>query len=269
MFSVTTHTSLRPSLKIAALAVLWGIVSMSWAADNAVGITISTGAHYTSGTYGSAVETEIIYLPVSAKLQYGRLSTGLTIAYLQVTGPGNVIPEIGDIGNGLSPVRTRFAGQGDTVGYVGYYVCADEKRKLWINALTQVKLATADEKHNLGTGKNDYSLQFDFYKEFDQAGMFATVGYTKYGDPPGRNFRATPYVSGGALYKVDYLSTVGASINWRRPIVEGVAPHRQVTVFLSRKLARSIELQTYVGLGLSDATPDVGMGLGLTYTLSP
>lgn len=65
---------------------------------SANGFSFSTAADFTSGRYGGATSTDIWYVPFTARYDKGRASFRITIPYLNMTGPSNVLgPGIGVI----------------------------------------------------------------------------------------------------------------------------------------------------------------------------
>jgi len=61
---------------------------------------------------------------------------------------------------------------------------SNEASGLIVDVGTKAKLVTADKSNDLlTTGKNDYSLLVDAQYPFGDTTLFATVGWTKKGDP--------------------------------------------------------------------------------------
>jgi hypothetical protein len=53
--------------------------------------TMGAGVDYSSGTYGGTIATNILYVPVYGKYETGRWLLKLTVPWLRITGPGNVV----------------------------------------------------------------------------------------------------------------------------------------------------------------------------------
>jgi len=71
------------------LALLGSAVLMpAQAADS---VQLSTGADYSSGDFGGTSNTEVLVVPISARLRIGDWSLRGTLPYLQITGPADVI----------------------------------------------------------------------------------------------------------------------------------------------------------------------------------
>jgi hypothetical protein len=78
-------------------------------------VSVTSGVHYSTGDYGQAVDTEILYIPVTAKVKYKRWTTKVTIPYLEITGPGAVLA--GDEGTttGVTQDKDTQSGMGDVI----------------------------------------------------------------------------------------------------------------------------------------------------------
>ncbi|MEQ9210153.1 MAG: hypothetical protein RLN96_09980, partial [Pseudomonadales bacterium] len=59
--------------------------------------TLGFGAYYARGDYGEPSDTEILYLPVSYQRSVGNWGFQLLVPYLEVTGLGNVLVNIGGV----------------------------------------------------------------------------------------------------------------------------------------------------------------------------
>jgi len=126
-----------------------------------------------------------------------------------------------------------------------------------------VKLGTADRQSGLGTGENDFSFGAEVYKTIDRMTVFAGIGYTIFGDPPGFPLDNGFYYSVGATWKLPPRDSIGFSLDGRQAIVPGADPQRELLGFWSRALESAWKLQAYFLIGLADASPDWGAGLSV------
>jgi hypothetical protein len=230
--------------------------------------TFSVGAEYSKGDYGAPQPTDTYYVPFAVKHETGRWILKLTVPYLEITGPGNVIGAGADrvvIGDGNAPRRTA-SGLGDIVGAVFYNALDDRKAPVGVDVGFKVKFGTANSDKGLGTGENDYAVQADLFKTMGNFTPFGTIGYRVYGDPPGVNFRNVPYGTVGGAYRFSRQTTAGAAYDFRSPVVTGGASVSELTAYVSQRLSESVKLQLYAIKGFSDASPDYGVGLNLSYS---
>lgn len=123
----------------------------------------------------------------------------------------------------------------------------------------KIKLATADKDKNLGTGENDFAVQLDLEKGM----FFGYVGYRVYGDPPGINLDNVAYGLVGLSRPLDSATRVGVSLYAQQAAAAGTDKQLELNLFLSYQLAKGYQLRPYAIFGLSDGSPDWGVGVTL------
>lgn len=249
------------------------MVAPLWAAAES-DLSVSLGAEYTTGNYGTGADTTIWYFPLS--FSYGSEVTtfSITVPYLIVEGPGNVTPAIGDTPRGMAPgmgamqvvrpgavapTRRRESGLGDVVLSASVRLVAEATAQPRIDLTGKIKLATADEDRNLGTGENDYAVQLDMEKGV----FFGYLGYRVYGDPPGINLDNVAYGLVGLSRPLDSATRAGVSLYAQQAAAVGTDNQLELSLFLNRKLGKGNQLRPYVVFGLSDGSPDWGVGVTL------
>jgi hypothetical protein len=252
--------------RISAAAALFAATHAAFAASDSL-TTWSVGAEYSSGDYGAAQKTDIFYVPFAVKYETGPWAYKLTVPYVEITGPGNVIGAGADriVVPGVNQPRRTASGLGDIVGAVFYNAVDDRKGPVGLDLGAKVKFGTADSNTGLGTGENDFAVQADFFKAMGKFTPFGTIGYRWYGDPPGVNFRNVPYASLGGAYRLSQDTTIGAVYDFRDSVFAGGPQVSELTGYLSQRLSREIKLQFYAVAGFSDASPDYALGLNLSY----
>lgn len=268
------------------LGVIWLIVGIALAvpayAEKYVGpsmrgdkdgdLSISLGAEYTTGDYGTGADTTIWYFPFSLWYETDTMALSITVPYLIVKSPGNVTPAVGDgMGWGgmgdmqvvrpgpVGPTRTE-SGLGDVVLSGSMRLVAEAPARPRVDLTGKIKLATADEGKNLGTGENDYAVQLDLEKE----NLFGYVGYRLYGDPPGINLDNVVYGLMGLSRSLDKGTQAGVSLYAQQAAAAGADDALELSLFLSRKLNKDSRLRPYMVFGLSNSSPDWGVGVTLT-----
>ncbi len=254
------------------------LAAISTAASGEDGLSLTAGFDYTTGKYGNAASTDILYVPVTAKYVSGDLTLKLTVPYISVTGPGGVIQGFGRVGGtpamgggggfgrpagGGATATTTHAGLGDIVASAGYTVYTGDA--LSLDAVGKVKLATADASQGLGTGANDYSAQLDgYYALSDRSTLLMTGGYKIVGAPSGL---ATHNVFFGMLgfdRKTSAITSVGLMYDFMQSPATGVPGQRIATLYATRKLSNQARIQYYVLKGFTDSSPDYGGGVMVT-----
>jgi hypothetical protein len=240
------------------------------AADGAA--SVSLGAEYSSGDYGTSSKTTIWYFPATFKYETDVNMISLTIPYLIVEGKGDVVVTAGGGMGGaktisrsstLTSMRTD-SGFGDVVLTGSHAIVSNVSAR--IDLTGKIKFGTADENDNLGTGENDYAVQLDLENQLNSHSVFGSVGYKILGDPPGTDFRNVFYGSDGFSNKLDAVRTAGIAYDAQQSALSGASGQSEVTLFLSQKLDKKTKVTGYVLKGLADGSPDWGLGVTLKLT---
>lgn len=228
--------------------------------------SFTTGFDYSSGDYGDETDTDISAIPLVAKYQSDRWTFKATIPYIQIKGPGDVIPSIGPVTQTPRRERTTESGWGDTTVSGTYSFYPTIAQGLVIDLTGKVKFDTSDEDRGLGTGENDYAVQMDVYKVFGKFTAIAGVGYRVYGNPEFATLDNVFYGSVGGAYKLSDKTSIGAIYDYRPKIVDTGSEVSEVLSFVSHKLNDQLKLQAYFVKGFSNGSPDYGGGAMLGYT---
>lgn len=225
------------------------------------------GLDYSSGKYGGSHRSETWYLPIIGKYEDHAMTYKVTLPYLRTTGPGGV-----SVGPDLTPLpgtrtsRRTESGLGDVVLSASWTALDGAGSGLLLDVVAKLKLPTGDEKRGLSTGEADYALQVDVARRFGPVTGFGTLGWKKFGDPPGSDFRNPIYTSLGMASRLNPDLTAGISYDWRQKILKHGAETSEATLFLSQRLSAATKIQLYLVNGFSDASPDWGGGLMLNQT---
>jgi hypothetical protein len=255
----------KNNLAMAAAALLSAASLPAGAAQDT--FTLTAGFDYSSGKYGDTEKTDILYIPFTGKYETGRWLLKLTVPYIRITGPGNVVRDIGVIRPaGATVPRTTESGLGDVVAAATYNVYAQTGHNpLLVDLTGKIKFGTADDTKGLGTGKNDYALQVDLYKTIDNFTPFATVGYKWLGSPAGTSLNNVAYGSLGGSYKLSPKNSAGLIFDFRQKASAAGAPQRELTAFVTHRIDKDWKAQGYVVKGFSDGSPDWGLGALASY----
>lgn len=260
-----TH-SLNRRLAVLPLAAFALAAVPGTAAAEAPRFSLGAGAEYTTGDYGGDESVDEFYLPVTATLDFERVSLRLTVPFLSVrapelttiTGPGGQ-PVIGE-----GPRKTE-SGLGDVLASVTVFdVLTAGGGDFALDLTGKIKFGTADEDKGLGTGEQDYSLQADLFRFFDKATLMGTAGYSFRGDPEGYDLDDTFFASVGASYLVTDRSRVGAFFDFRDASVPDTDNIQELSAWVSTRMGERGHAQFYVLTGFGDSSPDWGGGLSFS-----
>jgi hypothetical protein len=224
--------------------------------------TASVGVDYSQGDYGSDETTRTLALPVTVKHHTADWLFRATLPY--VWAEGTFSRDLGvDISNNplVATDKRTEAGPGDlTVGVFHHLV--NSQRGLAADVGVKVKFATADKsKELLTSGKNDYSLQADVFQPWRRFSLFATLGYTRKGDPEGVDYHDPFYGSLGSSMSLAGRDSLGIVWDFRQRVTPRGDPISELTLFYTHHLSATDKLQVYGLQGLADGSPDLGGGL--------
>ena len=255
-------------------AFLLALCLVASAAQAEDGLTLGIGADYSSGDYGTDTTTTIFSVPVTAKYTSGSWTWKASLPWMRVDGDPNVVPGLGSITNtnpdgrgrgGLLDPAQPESGTASGIGDLrlsGTY-SVDTGSALGMDLTANLKLATADEDKGLGTGANDYGVAIDLYRDFDGTLLFGGAGYTILGDSDYIDVDSVINANIGAAWKVG-SANVGAMYDYRQPTNEQSDDRSEVTGFMAFPTSASSKMQVYVVKGLTDGSPDWGVGASLS-----
>jgi hypothetical protein len=247
-------------------AVLITACPATWAADE---WKFGTGYNYSSGDYGDTVDTEITSIPFSLTYETGPWSVKVTVPYLRITGPGDVVPGVGRgrRGGTTAPTTTvqTNSGLGDVVVAGTYNVYNDVASGVAVDLGGKIKFGTADIDKNLGTGENDYGVQVDAYKTLGKWTVFSGLGFTALGSSPTVPLDNVFNINAGGTYKISSASSAGLSYDYRQKSSDTGHPQSELTAFFVHKFDQTWKAQTYLMKGFSDGSPDWGGGASIAY----
>lgn len=236
------------ALTLAALAVWGGVVA-------AGELTLTTGLEYTSGRYGDAEASTSWYFPLVARYETGPLMLRMTLPYLRNTGAVSRTPD----GVAIPGTGGTQEGFGDIVLAAGATLWSASDFS--VDGVAKVKLPTADRDKELGTGKTDWSMQLDGVRSLGPVSVLISLGWKKYGDPEGIDFRNPLFASLGLSWRLAEATTVGVYHDWRQRLRPRGSEVSETTAYVSVKLDPCWKVQLYGVKGFSEASPDYGAGL--------
>jgi hypothetical protein len=227
-------------------------------------LSVSVGAEYTSGDYGTSSTTKIWYVPVTFGYETDPNAIYLTVPYVSVEGTGNVVAS-GE-GRGLPHAPTSASsrtesGLGDVLLVASHKIAGTATSR--VDLTGKIKFGTADRDKNLGTGEDDYAVQLDAEKSYAADTVYGSGGYKILGDPPGTDYDNVFYGVVGYSHKLDSLRAAGLEFYAQEAALSGTDGPSELTLFLSSKPDRKTKVSGYLLKGFSDGSPDWGVGATL------
>ena len=269
---MTTH---KLSLLAALACVAPTTLSLAHAQDQT--INVGVGLDYSTGDYGSGTDTRILSMPVTGRYAVGPWAFEATLPYLRVSGPGDVVPGLGQVGSvkghqkgtpgaPSTSVRTTESGMGDLVTGATYSIPTGSPDGLNLDVNGKIKFGTADEDKGLGTGQNDYSIQFDASKAYTpQLSVYVGVGYAILGSSDATPLDNVFFGTVGVRYKIDDRLSAGLGLNLREAAASFTRQQADLRASVSYRLDTNLALQGYVLKGFADGSPNRGIGVHVVW----
>jgi hypothetical protein len=163
----------------------------------------------------------------------------------------------------VATTRSTAQGFGDIVAAAVFH--AVDTKSLLVDITGKVKFATASETKGLGSGKNDYALQVEADQTIGKAFVNGGIGHKWLGDPVGITLRNVWYGTIGGGFKPTADTTVSLSYDYGQAARVGGTAGQEISLFASQRLSKNVKLNGSVFKGLSDGSPDWGVGVGLGY----
>ncbi len=246
-----------------------------WAGE----LSASAGFDWSDGDYDEPEgDTEILYLPfaVSYRLDdlaitdypLDQIELRATVPFLEIDSPlafFAATPGIDRVDRGGSRSER---GLGDVLLAATYSWFPPEETWPAFELSGKVKLPTADETQNLGTGATDFFAQIDSWRSWGRVTGFATAGVRFPGDPPDGSLRNTGYASGGASVKVAPRVAAGAYYSWSAASSRARHDAHELIGFTSLRLSERWSLEPYAVWGIAGYVPDYAVGLSLRARVS-
>ena len=241
-------------------------------------ISMDVGSDYSSGDYGLATETEVRYSYLRTGYENGPWLMQLTVPYIELTAEDDVT--LGPSGpmSSLDPSSFMFfpppsssttserstrSGLGDVILSLGYGFSWPRSQRLFYELTAKAKLATADEDKGLGTGENDYSMQFDAMSRLGRFDFFAGVGYRLLGDTETVEFNNTVFANAGAAWRAVGTLSLGFVYDYAEAATAYTDEQRTVSPYVAWELSEDFDVSVSALKGFTDASPESGYGMQL------
>jgi hypothetical protein len=254
---------------LATTAVSFAQQQPSTASSESLGggtFSLTAGVDYTTGKYGGTSATDILYVPLTGKYQTDKWVFQLTVPYIIVTGPGDVVRGIGIIKSKKAGPNRTESGLGDVIAGVTRNLFDITSTGTLIDVTGKAKFGTADAAKGLGTGQNDYAAQLDVTQRLTSVlSVFGSVGYDFIGSPAGAQLNNVLYGEAGAVVKISDGTRVGAIFDASQAPSPVSGAQSTLTAYLSQQLSQSWKLQVYGVKGFSNGSPDYGGGAMATF----
>jgi hypothetical protein len=229
-----------------------------------------TGLFMQSGDYGTDTDTTVTYIPFAFGRLFSRGRLDLVLPIISVNST-NQVTVIGGKAHPVKPrpgtttttERTTESGLGDIM--LRGWLDVLEETDGWqpdLDLIAKIKMPTASESKGLGTGEFDETIGMELWKTVHGPwAVLFDLGYTWTGNPDGQELRNPWYFALGGGYAIRQNLSATATYGESRALVPGSDNPRDLTFGLSYLLKPTVQLNGNLMFGLSDSSPDIGIGL--------
>ena len=170
----------------------------------------------------------------------------VTVPYLQIDGPANVVGGIdgGVVVGDTTSQREKESGLGDIVASVMYSIDPLGDAAPFVDLTGKIKIPTADEDKNLGTGETDYSFQVDLSKIYGAWIPYVTLGYQFMGSSDTLELDDRPYASIGTDYRLNPQTSLGAAYDWKQAATDTSDDVSEGSLYVNQKDRKSTRLNS-------------------------
>jgi hypothetical protein len=228
---------------------------------------LSLGAEYMTGDYGGATTTRIWSFPLRLQYETRRSHWWVTLPYLIVDGPGDVVISGRNGPSGRRPTagttRRTERGMGDVSAGMSYRLRRESAYGPALDLGGAAYIGTADETKRLGTGENDYAVQLDVSKSFSSWTWSGTLGYLIAGSPADIVYKNVFYGRVEVFQEFEHR-TLGMALDAQGASVPGNDAPAKLIAYVSTAKDIQPKLTGYLMGGISSASPDWGGGMSLS-----
>lgn len=243
----------RRALLFARVTIFMQILTASVVHGFSPDITLISGVDYASGDYDQSAEFVIRSLPLTIKLDSKEWVARMQSSYLQIDSR----PEGGQ--------SNRAQGTGDTILFVAKKSWFKLKGIQFFQFGAGVKLPTASEEKQLGTGEKDWIVQLESFRQSGKWLPFGKLGYRWYGDSEDAPREDGAFGSIGLHYQLNARFSAGGLFDYRSANTVMVRGGKEFIPYLQYRLNNKWALGLYGVTGLSPASPNTGGGVQLIY----
>jgi hypothetical protein len=250
--------------------------------DSGASVAVSMGLEISRGDYGAGADATLVTLPVNIYFYpLERLDITLEVPLLSLSSrsdSGIVVTHTGGAGRGrnagnaskstaasTTSSTVNESGIGDVNMTAGWNLLQESESYPHVRPFVYVKAPTGDPDSGLGTGTFEAGPGLSFSKWFGRVQLFGEAAYIfqdSETDYPGRNY--VRYLGGFGVQVADrwVVSLLAKGSSARS---EGADPQSEGRLKVNFLQSRRISWDIYGLVGFTDASPDIGGGVTLSY----
>jgi hypothetical protein len=228
---------------------------------------LGTGISYTTGDYGFSDDEEIFYIPLIFNFYPSQRVRGTAVlpwvhqSSTKVISAGGTFYRI--TGKNIKEQGDSRSGLGDLLLLGEYDALVEAVNRPALVLGGKIKLPTASEDKGMGTGEVDAGITVELGKTIDRLYYYGRLGFTVIGEPSGTDFDNPFLYEGGIGYDVNPDFFLTFSLMGETSIDDDVDNLLELSAIGNYGLPSALNLNGYFSVGLSDGSPDFGIGIGL------
>jgi long-subunit fatty acid transport protein len=271
------------------------VCALSTTPDKPQTVSISLGAEFASGKYGTDTTTRSVYMPLIATWSPNdRFDIGIEVPFLyqsnsNVTtdlyrynqqsitaaatvakgGPGGTKGAFLQQGAGGVTAfgsSSDVAGLGDIILRLGVIALSEGTAFPQIRPSLFVKFPSANKSDGLGTGEFDAGVGFELTKWFGEVHLTGEGLYTYQGKADGFGLKNYFSYTGGIGYQLTENIEPMVMVNGATAPSDYSSELLELRARLIWSLTHKISLDLYGSKGLADSSPEYGGGIAVIYS---
>ncbi|MDP3740439.1 MAG: hypothetical protein Q8R02_23835 [Hyphomonadaceae bacterium] len=249
--------TLKLTLGCAGLAILAAPAGFAQA-------TLAASSEYSSGSYGEATDTTLVYVAVTAGYADDAWTFDATLPWVELDGPATFIGTDAPLGRGTATTRTpgeKVSGLADLALSLTrtFDLSADGATRLDLTG--RVQLPTGDEEKGLSTGEARGSLGLDLSRDVGDWTLFVGGGWRFNGGA----YQDGGFGSAGLAWTGTNGVSIGAAYDWSEASTVGVEAASEVSAWVSLPMGETARFQLYGVAGFSEGSPDQAIGARILF----
>ena len=266
-----------------AILAAFCMIAPAFAANAETKVDLSTGLSYSSGEYGELTSTDVLVVPLSAKIRTGNWTFKASVPFVRVDGPGDATVVLDDNGGGrggnsgsgsdtpddndddIDVIDRNESGIGDMSLSATYSFDRIGDSSAYVDLSGRVRLPTGDEDKGLGIGTTDYGLSSEFGIDKDGGGGFVSVGRRFLGNVTGLQREDGWQAGVGGWFNPSERTSLGVGYDWRESSTATGTDPAEIYAYVSVKMSDAWRVNVNASAGLNDASADYGAGVTLIW----
>lgn len=261
-------------------------------------LQLSTGLDYSSGKFGTNSRTDVLVVPLAARVTTGNWAFRASLPVVTVRGDATTIGSqvfvVVDDNGGLRSGSSGGGGGGrdhpedDGSVTTGTTTTTTTKRvtntglsdlslsatytfdellgaDTYLDVAGRVRLPTGNEKKGLSLGVTDYAATAEVGLDRDGGGVYLNAGRRFLEDATAFKREDGWQAGVGGWIEVTDDTVVGAFADWRESSSRAGEDPAEAGAYVTHRLTPSLKIGVNASAGLTDASPDFGVGLTLSW----